>query len=228
VRTYQENLRDFQELIALTMAIDMTDKVDINPETVNKLLEWREAIREKYKGEEMNFCLISNCTEKPAANSDYCKIHVKTVYHCPNEHCFSYRIADRGFCEKHIPLEPVLAPVTPSRDLKASRISISKTGISFGRGAWLSHEGVLNDRGSIFNNAYLVWLDSLQLITGEKLTVDLTTVKKTPAPLPMEKLKCSQGDYIILTSEDWRVFDKDRWRPMTTQEQIDASNKAGG
>lgn len=36
-------------------------------------------------------------------------------------------------------------------------------------------------------------------------------------------LKPSQGNYIQLSSDDWRVFDSGSWREMTIEEQIEAS-----
>lgn len=32
------------------------------------------------------------------------------------------------------------------------------------------------------------------------------------------------GDYIVVSSDNWLVFDGDGWREMTFREQIEASN----
>jgi hypothetical protein len=39
----------------------------------------------------------------------------------------------------------------------------------------------------------------------------------------MNQLIPNQGDYVILTSDDWRIFDNDQWRAMTVEEQMEAS-----
>ena len=39
----------------------------------------------------------------------------------------------------------------------------------------------------------------------------------------MTQIKPEQGDYIILASDDWRIFDTGLWRQMTAEEQIEAS-----
>lgn len=33
----------------------------------------------------------------------------------------------------------------------------------------------------------------------------------------------SQGSFVQLTSDDWRIFDRGVWRQMTVKEQIEAS-----
>ena len=39
----------------------------------------------------------------------------------------------------------------------------------------------------------------------------------------MKPIEAKEGDYIILMSDDWRIFENGTWRPMTVEEQLEAS-----
>jgi hypothetical protein len=39
----------------------------------------------------------------------------------------------------------------------------------------------------------------------------------------MVQIVPKEGSYIVLASDDWRIFENGSWRPMTTEEQLEAS-----
>lgn len=39
----------------------------------------------------------------------------------------------------------------------------------------------------------------------------------------MKQIEPKEGDYIILESDDWRIFENGVWRKMTEEEQLEAS-----
>lgn len=39
----------------------------------------------------------------------------------------------------------------------------------------------------------------------------------------MKYITPEEGNIIILASDDWRIFEDGMWRPMTVEEQLEAS-----